>query len=224
MKNKKKLLISLFLAIVLLTFIFVGKNIVQAYYMHKNSLLTVFSMGKINANVTELNKVDNQIIKPNEEILKKTSLSNTGTIDEYLRAQIYIPIAKQKYIDNNENVVEPDEEIDLFIYEYNLGEGWQRVTDKGFSGIVEDDVGNKYRLYTYKYIENGKEKVIKSGETIKTPVFDKIKAINYLDIENSTNFKIITKAIAIQNLDGKTSEQMWQYYLNQNTGEAREVN
>ena len=42
MKNKKKLLISLFLAIVLLTFIFVGKNIVQAYYMHKNSLLTVF--------------------------------------------------------------------------------------------------------------------------------------------------------------------------------------
>ena len=84
-----------------------------------------------------------------------------------------------------------------------------------FSGIVEDSNGNKYKVYTYRYVENGKEKVVEPGGTINTPVFDKIKVINYLDTDKAVNLKLIVKAIAIQS-EGGTSEEMWTYYKNQN--------
>lgn len=217
MKNKKLLLISLFLIfIVIVTFIFTNIEILQAYYTDKNSLINKIYTGNIKANVSELNYKNNQILKPNSEITKDPVLSNTGNVDEYLRAQVYIPIAKLKYVDSNENVILPEDEIDLFSYEYSLGQGWEKVIDEGFSGIVQDKNNNKYRVYTYKYIENGKEKIVPSGEKINTPVFNKVKIINYLDIEKEINLKIIVKAIAIQTLDGKSSDEMWTFYKNQN--------
>ena len=217
MKNKKILLISLFsIFVIMFTFIFLNKQTLDAYFLNKNSLISKISTGNIKASVTELNYKNNQILKPNDEIIKDPILTNTGSIDEYLRAQVYVPIAKLKYVDSNENIIFPDDEIDLISYEYNLGQGWQRVKDEGFSGMVQDKNENKYRVYTYKFIENNTEKIVKSGEEINIPVFNKIKTINYLDIENAINLKVIVKAIAVQTLDGKSADEMWTFYKNQN--------
>lgn len=217
MKNKKILLISLFLIfIVIVIFIFTNIRGLHAYYTDKNFLIKDIFIGNVKANVSELNYKNNQILKPNDEITKDPILSNDGNVDEYIRAQVYVPIAKLKYVDSNEKIIFPEDEIDLVTYEYNLGQGWERVIDEEFSGIVQDKNNNKYRVYTYKYNENGKEKVITSGEKIDIPVFSKIKIINYLDIDKEINFKIIVKAIAIQALDGKSSDEMWTFYKNQN--------
>ena len=53
------------------------------------------------------------------------------------------------------------------------------------------------------------------GETITTPLFNKIKIINYLDIDEGTPIEIHIAALAVQAYDG-TAEEMWQYYKNQN--------
>ena len=153
-------------------------------------------------------------MKPGEEIVKNPKLSNTGEIQSYIRAQVYVPITKDlKYVDSDEKIVVPTEDIEVIEYKTNIG--WQLVYGDDFSGVVEDSNGNKYQVYTYRYVENGKEKVIEPEGEIETPVFDKIKVINYLDTDKSINLKLIVKAIAIQ-AEGGTSEEMWTYYKNQN--------
>ena len=199
MKNKKILLISLFsIFVIIFTFIFLNKQTLDAYFLNKNSLISKISTGNIKASVTELNYKNNQILKPNDEIIKDPIVTNTGSIDEYLRAQVYVPIAKLKYVDSNENIIFPDDEIDLISYEYNLGQGWQRVKDEGFSGMVHD-INERQSFLTNNI-----------------PVFNKIQTINYLDIENAINLKVIVKAIAVQTLDGKSADEMWTFYKNQN--------
>ena len=173
MKNKKILLISLFLILaIIITFILTTENALEAYFVHKDNLVHNLSFGDISVNITELNENNNQILTPNDEVKKSPIVSNTSNIDTYIRVQVFVPIAKVKYIDSNENIVYPSEEIDLILYEYNLGQGWEKVTEDGFSGIVKDSKGNKYRVYTYKYIENEKEKIVRAKENINTPAIN----------------------------------------------------
>lgn len=224
MKNKKILLVSLFFIIaVAIVFILTTENALEAYFVHKENKVQNLSSAEINVNITELNETNNYVLKPNDEVKKCPIVSNSSDIDIYARAQVFVPIAKINYIDNNENIISPNEEIELILYEYNLGQGWEKVTDDGFFEIVQDRAGNKYKAYTYKYTENGKEKLIKAGEQINTPVFDKIRAINYLDMEKPINFKLIVKAVAVQSLDEKTPNEMWTYYINQNGSKISEV-
>lgn len=141
----------------------------------------------------------------------------------YIRAQIFVPIAKINYIDEDDNIISPADDIDLILFEYNLGKGWEKVTEEGFSGIVQDLEGNKFRVYTYKFTENEKEKIIKAREKIDIPVFENIKIINYLDIEKAMDLKLIVKAIAVQCLDEKLPNEMWEFYKNQNSSGISEV-
>ena len=70
-------------------------------------------------------------------------------------------------------------------------------------------------MYTYKYVKNGEEQIISAGEAIEQPIFNKIKVINYLDMDKNTNIKLHVSAIAIQS-EGGTADEMWTYYKNQN--------
>ena len=218
MKKSKKIIgISVILLIVILiTCLFNKDAVLQAYYTSKDNALNNFAIGKIEAKVEEPDYDDGQVIKPNQVIVKNPKLSNSGEIASYIRAQVYVPITNElKYVDENENIVVPGEEIETVSYKDYLGTGWEKVTDDGFSGVVQDKNGNKYKVYTYKYMENGKEKIIESGEGIDTAVFDHIKVINYLDNDTNINIKVIVKAIAIQ-AEGGTADEMWTYYKNQN--------
>ena len=201
--------------IILISLMTNRKSIIQAYYTNKDQILNDFIIGRVEATVEEPDYEGNgQIMKPGEEIIKNPKLSNTGEIQSYIRAQVYVPITKNlKYVDSNENIVVPTEDIEVISYEPNID--WQLVYGEDFSGIVEDDSGNKYKVYTYRYVENGNEKVIEPEGKIDTAVFDKIKVINYLDTDKSINLKLIVKAIAIQ-AEGGTAEEMWTYYKNQN--------
>ena len=221
-KNKKIVIISLILLIVILIVCIIGrKYILQAYYTHKDEMINDFAIGKIEASVEEPDYNDGQVIKPNQIIVKNPKLSNSGEIASYIRAQVYVPITKElKYVDENENIVVPDEEIEIVSYEDYLGTGWEEATDEGFSGVVQDKNGNKYKVHTYKYMENSTmenkaEKIIEPGEGIDTAVFDHVKVINYLDNDKNINVKVIVKAIAIQS-EGGTADEMWTYYKNQN--------
>ena len=64
-------------------------------------------------------------------------------------------------------------------------------------------------------MENGFEKIVKPNETIDKTLFDKVKIINYLDMDTTVNLKLYVSAIAVQS-DGDTAENMWTYYKNQN--------
>lgn len=224
MKNKKIIVISLsVLLVVILIVAFTGKDVLQAFYTSKDKLINNFTVGKIQASIVEPSYVDKQILKPGDEITKDPKLSNSGEIDCYLRAQVYVPMTKDlKYVDSNESVITPSEEIEVISYEVNSG--WEQVIEDGFSGVVKDSKENKYKVYTYKYVENGEEKIVKPGEQIEDTVFDKIKIINYLDADKDTNFKVTVKAIAVQTQEGKTANEMWTYYKNQNGTGIGEVN
>jgi hypothetical protein len=210
---KKKLLTIL--VIIVATIVIANYKSIYAFFTTEDAKTNVFSVGNISATVTEPNYEDNKIVTPGAELVKDPTFSNTGKIDSYIRAQVYVPISKDiKYVDENENVVTPTEEVELVTYKLN--DGWELVTDEGFSGIYEDTNGNKYKVYTYKYVENGKEKIVATGETIAKALFDKVKIINYLDIDQTINIKLQVSAIAVQS-DGGTADEMWTYYKNQNT-------
>lgn len=209
--RKNKLII---ISIILIVIFCLGFNYIYAYYTNKVEKVNKFKAGEIEVLVTEPNYEDNQVVKPIGEIKKDPTFKNTGTISTYIRAQIYVPVSKNlKYVDNNENIVVPSEEIELL--SYNTNSGWELVTEDGFSGSYEDTDGNRYNVYTYKFMENGIEKIVKPNETIDKTLFDKVKIINYLDMDTTVNFKLYVSAIAVQS-DGDTAENMWTYYKNQN--------
>lgn len=127
-KKKRIFLIFLCMVIVIIITAILNKNsILQAYYTHKDKVINDFIIGKIEASVEEPDYEDMQTIKPNEEIIKNPKLSNTGEIQSYIRAQVYVPITKDlKYVDSNENIITPNEEIEVI--SYNLNSGWQEVS------------------------------------------------------------------------------------------------
>ena len=211
---KKKFIITFTIISIIALLVIISYQTISAYYTHKDNVTNKFKVGELEVHVTEPNYEDNKVVSPNDEITKDPTFSNVGEVDGYIRAQVYVPISKNiKYVDANENIVVPTEEIELVSYEIN--EGWQVVTEEGFSGIYTDEKGNSYKVYTYKYLENGQEKIVGAGEAIEKTLFNKVKVINYLDIDQNTNLEIHVAAIAIQS-QGGSADEMWTYYKNQN--------
>ena len=211
---KQKVIATISIITIVLTLAILGYHTVKAYYTHEDKVTNKFKVGELEVSVTEPNYEDNQVVKPGDKITKDPTFSNVGGVDGYIRAQIYVPISKDiKYVDESENIIRPTEDIELVYYEVNTG--WEKVTDPGFSGEYEDEDGNKYNVYTYKYVKDGQEQIIQAGETIQPPVFNEIRIINYLDIDENTNIKLHVSAIAIQS-EGGTADEMWTYYKNQN--------
>ena len=215
--KKKIITVVLILVILIVTIAVTQYKNIQAYYTHQAEKINKFSVGEIGVELEEPKYEDNQIVTPNQEITKDPTLSNTGKVDAYLRAQVYVPISNEiKYVDEHEQVVTPTTDIELVTYELN--EGWVEVNgedEKGFSGEYIDSYGNRYQVHTYKYTENGEEKIIKPGEEIENPVFDKVKIINYLDMDKTINIKLHVTALAMQ-LEGGTAKELWSYFINQN--------
>jgi len=230
MKGKKIILVSLFLVIILVL-VLLRKSLIDAYYTYKFDLNNNFKIGKIQGSVEETigGEVNSVTLIPNNIINKKVELSNSGDFESYIRAQVYVPIARLKYVNTqDESVVTPNEDIEIVSYEIN-GQDlertgyWEEVQDARFTGIVQDDNGNKYKVYTYKYVENNVESSIQEKTKIPVSLFDNIKTINFIDEDSSENFKIIVKAIAIQTQNGKSAETMWNYYVNQKGSGVGEV-
>ena len=216
---KKVVIFVLMIVAILSVVVAIKMDDIMAFYTHNDKRINKFNVGSMEVTVTEPNYENNQVIVPNETITKDPTYANTGEVDCYIRAQIYTPISKNiKYVDGNENIVTPAEEIELLTYTVN--DGWVEVEDSPsdtlkFNGIYEDSKGNKYRVRTYKYVEGGQEKVVSAGETISTPVFSTVSTINYLDLESAVNLKMYASAIAVQN-EGGSAEKMWEAFKNQN--------
>jgi len=98
---------------------------------------------------------------------------------------------------------------------YTINDGWEKVTEQGFNGVYADKDGNNYNVYTYKYVENGEEKLIEPGEKIDVPVFSRIKAINYADMDKNVNLNLQVSALAVQP-ENKNVNEIWESYANQN--------
>lgn len=211
---KKKSVITFTIIIVVALIAIISYQTISAYYSDKDQVTNKFKVGELEVQITEPNYEDNQTVSPGDEISKDPTFSNIGGVDGYIRAQLYVPISNNvKYVDENENVVTPSQEIELVTYQIN--EGWELITTDGYSGVYEDESGNKYNVYTYKYVENGQEKLVNAGGKIDTPLFNSVKVINYLDIDQNTNIQVHVSALAVQS-DGGTADEMWTYYMNQN--------
>jgi hypothetical protein len=214
-KNKKIALIVIeLIAAIVLVIVAFNFDKIFAFATHTDEQQNTFATGNISATVQEPNYTNNQIIKPNEEIVKDPTFSNNGTVNSYIRAQVYVPISDQiKYVNNNEELVTPAEEIELFTYQINPG--WVEVDNNVFSGIYEDENGNRYKVHTYKYTQGGTEKIIEPNETIASTLFDTVKVINYADTDTAKNLNLQVAVIAVQ-ADGGTADQLWSYFANQN--------
>lgn len=211
---KKRVYISIIIIALLIIISLIVYKPLLAFFTDSAQKVNQIPIGKVSASITEPNYEDNKPIVPAGERAKDPTFSNNGTVDSYIRAQVYVPISDQiKYVDENEQIVTPTNNIELISYQINSG--WEKIEEEGYTGVYEDAEGNQYNVYTYKYIENGQEKMTTPGETITTPLFNKIKIINYLDIDEGTPIEIHIAALAVQAYDG-TAEEMWQYYKNQN--------
>ncbi len=187
---------------------------ILAFATHNDSQKNEITTGSISAKVEEPHYTNNQIVVPNQEIAKNPTFTNNGVLKSYIRAQVYVPISnKVKYVNENEELITPNEEIELLTYHVN--QGWEEVTGSTFSGIYEDAKGNRYKVRTYKYIQGGVEKVINPEETIDKTLFDTVKIINYADLDKAENLNIHVSALAIQS-DGGTAEDLWTAFVNQN--------
>ncbi len=213
-KNKKAIIgIEIFVAIILIVLVFNYKTIL-AFATHKDNQTNKLTTGSISAIVEEPSYTNNQIVLPNQEIAKDPTFTNNGTVKSYIRAQVYVPISDQvKYVDSNENLITPNEEIELLTYQVNSG--WEEVTGETFSGIYEDANGNRYKVHTYKYAPGGTEKIINPNETIEKTLFDKVKTINYADLDEGKNLKLQVSVLTIQS-DGGTADNLWTAFANQN--------
>ena len=190
---------------------------IMAYYASSDTEVNRFTVGDIDVTITEPNYVDDQIIVPNQTIAKDPTFTNEGSIKAHIRAQVYVPISDSiKYVDQNEQIVTPSEEIELF--SYTINDGWEEVVDNPsdtykFNGIYEDSKGNRYKVHTYKYV-NTIEKEVEPGETISTPLFDEVTVINYLDTDEAINLKMPIVALSCQ--VGNNADEMWERFKNQN--------
>ena len=216
-KNKSnkaiKIVIELIVIAVFIAILFNYKTLL-AYATHKDEQKNQLSTGSISAKVEEPHYTNNQIVVPNQEITKDPTFTNDGVVNSYIRAQVYVPISNQiKYVNNNEEIITPNEEIELLTYLVN--QGWEEVTGSTFSGIYEDAKGNRYKVHTYKYVPDGIEKIIEPNETIAKTLFDKVKVINYADLDRAQNLKLQVAVLTIQS-DGGTAEDLWTAFANQN--------
>lgn len=216
-KNKaskvKAIIIEMLAAIAFIALV-LNYQTILAYATHKDTQTNQLTTGSISAKVEEPHYVNNQVIVPNQEITKDPTFTNDGAVNSYIRAQVYVPISNQiKYVNNNEELITPNEEIELLTYQVN--QGWEEVTGSTFSGIYEDAKGNRYKVHTYKYVESGAEKIIEPNETIAKTLFDSVKVINYADMDKTQNLKLHVAALTIQS-DGGTAENLWTAFANQN--------
>lgn len=216
-KNKSnkaiKIVIELIVIAVFIAILFNYKTLL-AYATYKDEQKNQLSTGSISAKVEEPHYTNNQIVVPNQEITKDPTFTNDGVVNSYIRAQVYVPISNQiKYVNNNEEIITPNEEIELLTYQVN--QGWEEVTGSTFSGIYEDAKGNRYKVHTYKYVPDGTEKIIEPNETIAKTLFDKVKVINYADLDRAQNLKLQVAVLTIQS-DGGTAEDLWTAFANQN--------
>ncbi len=209
----KKIIVIVILVVFILAIMEVG--IIYAYYIHKDKAKNNFKMGGISVTIDEPNYTNNQIMKPNTEIKKDPTFTNNGETSVYIRAQVYVPMLKLNYIKLGEIVEKPSEEIELFTYKINPN--WVLVEDDDFNGIYEDNNHNKYKVYTYKFVDSvtGEEKVIEKGESIDTPLFNSIKVINYMDTDKKIDVDLDVYALATQT-EGGTSDELWEFFKNQN--------
>ena len=213
-KSKIKAIAIEIVAVIIFIAIVFNYKTLLAYATHTDNQTNELTTGGISARVEEPHYTNNQIVVPNQEITKDPTFSNNGTVNSYIRAQVYVPISSSiKYVNNNEQLITPNEEIELLTYQINSG--WQEVTGSTFSGTYEDAKGNRYKVHTYKYVQNGEEKIIEPGETIQTTLFDTVKVINYADPDIAKNLKLQVSALTIQS-DGGTAENLWTAFANQN--------
>ena len=80
-KSKKKIFVII--SIIAIVFIIAIVNIANkdtmlAYYTSMDKTINKFKISKVQANVEEPGYTDNQILKPNSQITKDPTLSNTG--------------------------------------------------------------------------------------------------------------------------------------------------
>ena len=212
--SKVKIIAIEILAAIAFIALVLNYKTILAYATHKDAQTNTLTTGSISAKVEEPHYTNNQVVTPNQEITKDPTFTNDGAVRSYIRAQVYVPISNQiKYVNNNEELITPNDEIELLTYQLN--QGWEEVTGTTFSGIYEDAKGNRYKVHTYKYAPSGTEKVIEPNETIAKTLFDKVKVINYADMDKTQNLKLQVSVLTIQS-DGGTAENLWTAFANQN--------
>ena len=195
--NKKKI-VSIVVAIALVCALGVG--LVSAYFTDVETKTNVFTVGKIDIELSEPNWVEPTNILPEQEIVKDPQVTNVGINDAYVFMEVEVPYA---YIvtaadDGTKNVA-----TDTELFTFDINDGWVAVGD----GVKNEDT--KTVTYLYAYGNNDNMTALVKDATTAT-LFDCVKFANVVDGQNieATTQNVVVKAYAIQTTninDGKTA-------------------
>ncbi len=144
---------------------------------------------------------------PTMEIAKDPTITNDGTVDEYVFAKVQMPVFTGSVVGEDGKATAV---TNMDLYAFTVGEGWTQ--------IGEPTVADGVRTYTYQY-----SKTLAAGEAA-TPVFDKLITANLTSDVGITDNQVILDAFSIQKQGFDTPAAAWAAYNAQQTAAATDTN
>lgn len=174
-------------------------GLISAYFTDVETKTNVFTVGKIDVELTEPNWVEPTNILPEQEIAKDPKVTNIGSNDTYVFMEVAVPYANIVTA-NDDGTKNPAADTELFTFDVN--DGWVQV------GEAKKSENLNTITYLYAYGTADAMTVLAKDATTNT-LFDYVKFANVVDgqsIETSTQ-NVTVKAYAVQTTninDGKT--------------------
>lgn len=141
---------------------------------------------------------------PDMEVAKDPTVTNDGTVSEYVFAKVKVPVFTGKVAGEDGKAVAV---TDTDLFSFTPGAGWTQVGDP----VVADG----FRTYTYAY-----GTALDAGDAAAA-VFDKVKTANLTEGIETTDTQITVDAFAIQSQGFDTPAAAWSAYCAQEVAAAQ---
>lgn len=186
-------------ALALIACLIVGGSV--AYFSAQDNGDNAFAMGKVKIELTEpnWNAGEDHLIKPGGEIAKDPQVTNTGTVDCYVRINVVV----SEYKALKASVLKdgaPDSDFEPNKLLNITDENWQLTGEP----VIDTTENNKV---TYKYVY---AKELAPGETTP-PLFDKVKFPETMDVsvigDAADKFLVTVSADGIQSKTSRSATE-----------------
>ena len=193
----KKILTRTIVAVGLVCILAFG--VISAFFTDTESQTNVFTVGKIDVELSEPSWVEPTNILPEQEIAKDPQITNVGINDAYVFMEVVVPYASVVTATDN-GTKNPVADTELFTFDVN--DNWVQVGES----VKDEDTKTVTYLYAYGAID---EMTALAKDATTTTLFDYVKFANVVDGQGleGTIQNVTVKAYAVQTTninDGKS--------------------
>lgn len=194
----KKILTRTIVAVGLVCILAFG--VISAFFTDTESQTNVFTVGKIDVELSEPSWVEPTNILPEQEIAKDPQITNVGINDAYVFMEVVVPYASVVTATDN-GTKNPVADTELFTFDVN--DNWVQVGES----VKDEDTKTVTYLYAYGAID---EMTALAKDATTTTLFDYVKFANVVDGQGleGTIQNVTVKAYAVQTTninDGKSA-------------------